>query len=115
MRHRSRKRRQPSTETANPPIDARDGVAAPYRAYAVAPDGSRAAIEARSIVIDLGVGGLGIEIKLHVAHPILRGQLSVQVTPMGEGLLIVGHGDASGVHVGVEPFVGGKSSRLKPP
>src|SRR4051812_33740375 len=61
----------------------------PYKAYAVARDGSRSLIDARSVVVEISDGE--VEFELEAARPLLRGQLRVRVN----GLLIIGHADAS--------------------
>ncbi len=76
-----------------------DGVAAPYAAYAITAGGSRRLLDAAFIVIDLG--SAEVEIDLTVAHRILSGQL--RVAARSEGCIVVCHGDADSIHVGVRP------------
>jgi hypothetical protein len=78
-----------------------------YNAYAVEKDGSRRRLNARNIVVEIGGGQVVIE--LEAQPPLLRGQLYLRVN----GLLILGHGDASSVYIGVEQFGTGKSSRVR--
>jgi hypothetical protein len=85
----------------------RDGVAAPFKAYAIGADGVRQVLDAHSIVVDLG--GAEVEIGLFHGLPLLARQL--QVGTLGDGVLVVGPGDASSICVSVEPH-GGR--RLRP-
>lgn len=79
-----------------------------YVAYAIGVDGSRQRIEAHRIVIDLG--RTEVDIDLLNTHPILAGEL--RISAGSDGALVVGHADASSIHVGVEAFGVG---RLKAP
>lgn len=81
----------------------------PYKAYAVTPDGTRVLLDAVAIVIDLGHSE--VQLDLVARHPILAGQLHIAASETH--LLIVGHGDACSVYVGVEPF-DSRESRLRP-
>jgi hypothetical protein len=74
----------------------RDGIAAPYAAYAVTSDGTRRPIDALKIIVDLGTTEL--EVDLTVPHPVLAAQL--RVAAQGGRLLVVGHGDAGSIYVG---------------
>jgi hypothetical protein len=74
----------------------RDGIAAPYAAYAIASDGTRRPVDAITIVIDLGTTKL--EIDLTAPPPVLAAQL--RVAARGERLLVVGHGDGGSVYLG---------------
>jgi hypothetical protein len=107
MMRKATKRRRSSPRKTKSSTETRNGVSAPYRAYAVAADGSRQLLDDRRIVVDLG--GTEVEIDLLHGHPILAGQL--RVAARGGGLLVVGHGDASSVYVAVEPICG---RRLNP-
>jgi hypothetical protein len=80
-----------------PASKARDGIAAPYAAYAVTSDGTRRPIDdALKIVVDLG--STELEIALTIPHPVLSGQIGVAVE---DGrILAVGHGDGGSVYVG---------------
>jgi hypothetical protein len=80
----------------------RDGAAAPFKAYAIGADGVRHALDAHSIVVDLG--GAEVEIGLFHGRPILAGQLDVHA--VSDGVLVVGPGDASSICVSVEPHEG---------
>jgi hypothetical protein len=82
------------------------GLGALYKAYAVAADGSREPMEATSIVVDTGVGE--VKVGLEVLYPILRGRLRVGV---GDGLLVVGPGDASSIYVCAKPWKRSKRRR----
>ncbi len=75
-----------------------------FRAFAVGSNGDRKEIATDLIVIDMGVGE--IEIGLSVALPTLAGQLPIRV--VGEGLLLIGHADASSICVGIEYFGEGR-------
>jgi hypothetical protein len=94
----------PASSRASPKA-AHDGVAAPFEAYAVAADGSRRALDARSIVVDLG--GAEVEIDLLHGRPVLARRLPIAAR--GEGVLVVGPGDASSICIAVEPRGGGRS------
>jgi hypothetical protein len=77
----------------------RDGIVAPYVAYAVAKDGSRRRLlDARKLVID--VGPSEFEIDLSVPHRIVRGRLSIRVWgKRGVCAVVLGPGDGNGVWV----------------
>jgi hypothetical protein len=87
----------------------RDGIAAPYAVYAVAKDGSRQAVDADRLVIDLGADEIEIDLTLPHPHPVLAAQL--RVAACGEHVLVIGHGDASSIYIGTAPFGG---PRLRP-
>jgi len=76
----------------------------PYKAYAVDEDGSRHLVNTRSLVIDVGVGEFVIDL---IAHPLLIGQLRLHT----DGLLVIGHGDASSVRVGIRQLKQGTRGR----
>jgi hypothetical protein len=86
------------TGGARPKATVREEAPIAYQAYAVGVDGSRTQIDARSIVVNTGTAE--IEIDLEVSRPLLVGQLCVST----DGLLIVGHADASAMHLRVVPW-----------
>jgi hypothetical protein len=69
-----------------------------YSAYAVTENGERRRIRAQSIIVDLG--NAEVQIDLYVPRPVLAGQL--RLADRGDGILVVGHGDAGKIHIRVE-------------
>jgi hypothetical protein len=77
---------------------------APYTAYAIAADGSRHVLNARYIVVDIGLARVRMD--LQPSSPVMSGKLHVTVE--GEGILMVGPGDANSINLGVAPSRSGR-------
>jgi hypothetical protein len=71
-----------------------------YRVWAIDAHGSRSAVDAHAIIVD--IGGARLRVDLRSATPLLAGRLQVSVE--GDGFLVLGPGDASAVNLSVLPF-----------
>ena len=100
MQATTKKRMRPTSSrkrSGRPASKPRDGIAAPYAAYAVTADGTRRPIDdALKIIVELG--STELEIALTIPHPVLASQLRVAAQ---RGILAVGHGDVGSVYVGI--------------
>jgi hypothetical protein len=96
---KSKKQTVPSNGISKPSRKRAEDSVAFYKAYAVGRDGSRRALEASHLVVELGKAE--IEIELGHDNPYLEGKLRVATHG---GLLVIGPADASSICLAVQPF-----------